>query len=495
MPALPAQERPPPDLRAVVLGVSAWAGGLVVLGLPGWTWLVLVVLASALMVSRRRRGRAVLTLAACLVAATAVGGVTALRVEANRQSPVALLAEQGAAVTLTARVASDPVLRTGRFGSFTLTRVTVLDVTGRGRRQETRVPLLVIGDASWKQVELGSRVRASGRLAPADGADLAGVLSTGRPPAVLVRPGEVFDGAARVRAGIRASVAGASPDARALVPALVVGDDRSMSDRVVEDFRTCGLTHLAAVSGTNLTLVVGFLLVVSRWVGVRARGLVVVGALGVAGFVLLARPEPSVLRAAAMGSVALVGLGSRGRDHGIRALGVAVLVLLLLDPWLAVSVGFALSTLATAGILFLGPAVPRRPDDLAAPVGGRGSRGPVRGAARLHAGRGRAVRTGQPGRRRGEPGGGGGRRSRDRPRSRGRAADAGGPSRGPGLRAVGRSLRRLGDPGGDAARAAAHGGGRLGARPGPGRSFSACSASPSGSPPPGCCGGPGGRSR
>ena len=39
----------------------------------------------------------------------------------------------------------------------------------------------------------------------------------------------------------------------------------------------------------------------------------------------------------------------------MRALGVAVLVLLLVDPWLARSVGFALSTLATAGILFLGP--------------------------------------------------------------------------------------------------------------------------------------------
>ena len=80
-----------------------------------------------------------------------------------------------------------------------------------------------------------------------------------------------------------------------------------------------------------------------------------VGVLGVLGFVLLARPEPSVLRAAAMGTVALAGMGSRGRDRGVRALGVAVFVLLLLDPWLALSVGFVLSSLATAGILFLGP--------------------------------------------------------------------------------------------------------------------------------------------
>jgi competence protein ComEC len=136
-----------------------------------------------------------------------------------------------------------------------------------------------------------------------------------------------------------------------------VGDDQQMPDDLVQDFRTCGLTHLAAVSGTNLTLVVGFLLVLARWAGVRARGMAAVGALGVAGFVLLARPEPSVLRAAAMGSVALLGMGSRGSDQGVRALGVAVFALLLLDPWLAVSIGFALSALATAGILLLGPSL------------------------------------------------------------------------------------------------------------------------------------------
>jgi competence protein ComEC len=258
-------------------------------------------------------------------------------------------------VTVTGRVTSDPVLRRGRFGAFTLTRVTVSEVVGRGRAHPTHVPVLVIGDEEWKRVELGSRVVAGGRLAVADGPDLAGVLSTGRPAEVLEAPGEVLGAAARVRAGIRRAVAGAPADARALVPALVVGDDQGMSARLVDDFRTCGLTHLAAVSGTNLTLVVGFLLLLARWAGVRGRGSLLVGLVGVAGFVLLARPEPSVLRAAAMGSVALLGLGSRGRDAGVRSLGVAVLGLLLLDPWLALSVGFVLSALATAGILFLGP--------------------------------------------------------------------------------------------------------------------------------------------
>jgi competence protein ComEC len=358
MPPLPDRDagvRRSPDLRALLLGASAWAGGLVAFTVPGWVAVTLVAAGALTLVVRGSRRRPVAAGLACLVAAGAVGAACVARVEANRTSAVARLAQQGAVVTVMGRVTSDPAARTGRFGDYTLTRLTVTEVVGRGRRQHTGVPVLVIGDEAWTAVRLGARVTATGRLGPAEGPDLAAVLSTGRRPQVLTAPGELLAGAAGVRAGIRSSVTGAPPDARALVPALVVGDDQRMSAQVVADFRTCGLTHLAAVSGTNLTLVVGFLLVLARWLGVRARGLVVVGAVGVLGFVLLARPEPSVLRAAAMGSVALLGMGSRGLDRGLRALGISVFVLLLFDPWLVLSLGFVLSSLATAGILLLGP--------------------------------------------------------------------------------------------------------------------------------------------
>ena len=71
-----------------------------------------------------------------------------------------------------------------------------------------------------------------------------------------------WDAAAAVRRSVRAAVAGRDADARELVPALVVGDDGGLDPSLADDFRTTGLTHLLAVSGTNLTLVVGFLLVV-----------------------------------------------------------------------------------------------------------------------------------------------------------------------------------------------------------------------------------------
>jgi competence protein ComEC len=110
-----------------------------------------------------------------------------------------------------------------------------------------------------------------------------------------------------------------------------------------------------SVSGTNLTLVVGFLLVLGRWCGVRGRWFYALGAVGIVGFVLLARTEPSVVRAAAMGTVGLLAMGTDGRERGARTLGAAVVALLLVDPGLATNVGFALSVVATAGILLLAP--------------------------------------------------------------------------------------------------------------------------------------------
>ena len=295
------------------------------------------------------------TLGATLVVLVAVATVGLLRAEGVSRDPVARLAAQRAAVTVELTVLSDPRVVAGRFGEQVFFRARVEQVTGRGTGFDVRAPVLVVSAASWQDVRLGTTLRASGRLAPSDEAALAGVLAVRGAPDVRAGPDLWWRAAERVRASLRSSVQGRPADQRALVPALVVGDDAGMDPRLVEDVQTTGLTHLTAVSGTNLTLLVGFLLVLARWVGVRGRGRVAVAGAGIVGFLLLARAEPSVLRAAAMGTVALVGLGAGGRRRGTRALGVAVVVLLLLDPWLASSVGFALSALATAGILLLAP--------------------------------------------------------------------------------------------------------------------------------------------
>ncbi len=330
-----------------LLGLAAWGGSLLSAWLaPASVGLWLSGLAVAgIALAALRPGRVAWTLLGMTVVTAAVAGVAVARAEAVRDGPVAALAQERAMAVLSGTVSTDPRRVEGRFGPRVLVRVAV------GRNQ----PVLVFGDETWAGVAIAERVRFTGRLAPSDDADLAALIAPRGPPGVLGPAGVGWRATEALRAAIRASVARRPEAQRALVPALVDGDDAAMPEELTADFRTTGLTHLTAVSGTNLTLVVGFLLVAARWSGVRGRWLGLVGVAGIVGFVLLARTEPSVLRAAAMGTVALVGLGRGGWHRGVRGLGVAVVGLLLLDPGLGLTAGFALSVLATAGILLVAP--------------------------------------------------------------------------------------------------------------------------------------------
>lgn len=343
-----------PDLRAIALGAGAWVGALLVLVLPGWGALggtcavVVLVMAGVL---RRWWTAAWLAPLAALVA---VAGVAALHQALLVTSPLAALAQQGAVVTVRLEVTSDVRVVAGQYGDLQVLRADVTRLDGRGRTWRLDTPVVVMAPAEWPRQPLGTTLATTARLVPGDD-DVAALVRPTGAPRVISGPDVWWDAAAAVRRAVRESVSGRDEDARELVPALVVGDDGGLDPGLADDFRTTGLTHLLAVSGTNLTLVVGSLLVLGRWVGVRGPWLYALGALGIAGFVLTARAEPSVVRAAAMGAVALVGMGRNGRSRGVRGLGVAVLGLLLFRPQLAVTAGFALSALATAGILLLAP--------------------------------------------------------------------------------------------------------------------------------------------
>lgn len=340
------------DLRLVTLAGVVWLATLLGFLTPAWVGLgVVLTLGLGLLIWLLKKRR-IQPHYAAWVAALAVGALGAgVRVHSVQQGPVAQLAHQGAVVRSTLLLTSDPIVRQGRFGDYVMARATVLEVAGRGSRWTTQVPVLLMG--APRAAAFGDQVRVLARASPSDDVATAAVLSSRGPPQVLKSPG-VWSWANPVRASLRASVAHLPVPQRSLVPALVDGDDAGLPATTVGQFRVAGLTHLLAVSGTNLTLLLGFLLLLARVAGVRARGLVAVGVVGVVGFVAIARPEPSVLRAAAMGSVALIGMSS-GKAQGLRALGAAALVLLLIDPWLALSWGFAMSVSATAGILIWGP--------------------------------------------------------------------------------------------------------------------------------------------
>jgi competence protein ComEC len=292
------------------------------------------------------RWRGIAALLACVAAVAASCGWRSALLES---SPLRTLAEHRAEVVTDAMVTSEP-RAFERFGSTSaLVRIDVRRATSDDVTISGHMPVLAIVRTDVHNLTVGRAVVLAGRLRPAREPDVVATLDVDRPP---VRSSSAWwwRAADRIRAGVHHAVRLGSEDARALVPALVDGDDTGLSDRVQEEFRRAGLTHLLAVSGTNLTIVLVLVLGLSRASGVGRRWQVLIGAVAVVGFVLVARPDPSVVRAAAMGSIGLVAaiVGGRG---GVQVLASAVLVLLFVDPWLARAPGFILSVCATAGIV------------------------------------------------------------------------------------------------------------------------------------------------
>jgi competence protein ComEC len=199
-------------------------------------------------------------------------------------------------------------------------------------------------------------VRAQGRLGVPDPGEFeTAVFDASGSPSVLGPPSLIERLAGRVRSGLRTATAPLSPGAGGLLPGLVDGDVSRLPPDIVTDFKTTGLTHVVAVSGANVAIVLGAVLAVARWVGLRRRGQAWAGVLAIVTFVVVARPQPSVLRAAAMGLVAVLALATGRRRRALPALCAAVLGLVFVDPMLARSVGFALSVLATASLLVVAP--------------------------------------------------------------------------------------------------------------------------------------------
>ena len=155
--------------------------------------------------------------------------------------------------------------------------------------------------------------------------------------------------ASDVRAGLDRATSGMDPERAGLLSGLTTGDTRGMSPATEEQLRRAGLSHLVAVSGSNVAIVVGAIALMVSQLALCLRVVACGLALGL--FLLVVGPEPSVLRASVMGTVGLLAFAAGRRTEPLHALGLALIVLLLLRPGLVHSVGLHLSAAATAGII------------------------------------------------------------------------------------------------------------------------------------------------
>lgn len=368
----------PFDLRLVPSAAACWGATLVGL-LAGWRPAAVSAIVSAavgavlaLLVWRRRRAgpSVVLGIGVGVVAAALLGAgfaaAVAVRAHAVETHPLAALTAGGGSATLVVELDDDP--KTLRGKSFGGERQLMLRASLQEVRTDRTVlraggSILVFAEGEqWAGLLPGQRVTLRGRLAEPERRDLtvAVVRATGSPQHVA-EPPAIQRWAGVVRDRLASAAGSALPsDQAGLLPGLVVGDTSGLAQETKDEFTAAGLTHLTAVSGANVSIVLGAVLLVVRVVGLGPRTGALLAGIALVAFVVIARPSPSVLRAAAMGCVALLALVTGRRKQAIPALAASVVVLLALSPSLAVDFGFALSVFATAGLVVVSPALVAR---------------------------------------------------------------------------------------------------------------------------------------
>lgn len=152
---------------------------------------------------------------------------------------------------------------------------------------------------------------------------------------------------------VRALEAALPEPAASLAIGLTLGDTATLPPQVVEDFRLTGTSHILALSGYNVTLLIAILLAwLPAWLGKRPAFVVI--ACSLLAFLILTGMSPSLLRATVMASLLLVARWVGRRASAGRLLALSLTGLLLLEPALAFDLGFALSVVSTAGLIAFG---------------------------------------------------------------------------------------------------------------------------------------------
>ncbi|TDN92814.1 ComEC/Rec2 family competence protein [Microbacterium sp. BK668] len=354
----PAARRRLRRLRLLAVAGWAWSVAIVAtlapamagfLALAGWA-----ITAGTVALIPRRHGTALVALVLALAAGSAVASHVALAEPAR--DDLRSVVGGGRAIEVTATVVGKVEQRASRELAFdavvTIVRAGRADVPGHDLPIGIRVhPEEVEGLA---ELDVGAIVVAAGSTRATDAGERAVVdLLAGRGVAVVQPPVGLLAAAGALRHGLTAAAEGLPEPGGGLLPGLAVGDTTLVEPSLDEAMTSSSLSHLTAVSGANCALVVGTAFAAAALAG-ASRGVRIAASMAaLGGFVVLVTPEPSVSRAAVMAAVAMLAVALGRPAVGISVLSLAVTVLLIGDPWLATSLGFALSAVATASLLLL----------------------------------------------------------------------------------------------------------------------------------------------
>ncbi|MBP3978656.1 ComEC/Rec2 family competence protein [Microbacterium sp. BLY] len=344
------------DLRLLTIAGAVWIAALVCVFAPGVAgWCVGGCVAAALVVGgviAWRRGAAATVGGLVIVVLAAVGAV-AVTVAAQTADRDAVRGWDGRVVEAVGQVTSSASV--GRDGRVWM-EMQLRGIGSPGAVGPAAAPVR-IGVEEGEGFVLGAQVRVSGESAATDAGERAALVVFAT-AAVVERPaGGIFGIAADLRDSFVERALRFPQPGAGLLPGLAVGDTTAVSADIDADMRASGLSHLTAVSGANCAIVVAAVFGLVALCGGGRTLRVVLAGVALAAFVVLVTPEPSVIRAAVMAAAGMLSMLAGRPSAGAGILALCVVVVLLIDPWLASTPGFALSAVAAGALILLAPAL------------------------------------------------------------------------------------------------------------------------------------------
>jgi competence protein ComEC len=323
--------------------------------LAPWRVTLLVAGFVALVFAGKKK-RAIVIIAALLLGST----IMSFRAQALTQTVITQYL--GSSVQVTARLITDPNSTAPKVSgrnyvasswSFLASAIEVQTSAGAYR---LKIPIRVISPAKNLNGLLpGQIISGQAVLVKSKEARVAAMALFRGEVKIETPPSRWASALGAIRIGLRN--ASGDGDAGALIPGMVLGDTSKQTADFKLAMKRSGLTHLVAVSGANFAIVSGFVLWLMQFIFRNRNYRIGATALSLIFFIALVRPSPSVLRAAAMAAVVLVAMSHRHAADSLPALGFAIGAVVIADPWQARDAGFALSVLATGGLLLAAPKI------------------------------------------------------------------------------------------------------------------------------------------
>lgn len=349
------------ELGPVLFAATAWSSALSCVFFESIAWLCALLLWAGTVVAVLWRSTRGTVTAGFVALALTLGACVASSVAFAVPERAAVREHAGYVIEVVAEVTSKMV--PGRDGRLWFDARTI--AIGPSGAQEPNDAVVRIGievpeSGVPRDWQMGAQLSVTGTAQPSGAGERAALVIFGRGSVAVIRaPGFAFTVAAEVREAFVARALTLPEPGAGLLPGLAVGDTRAVSEELNDAMLATGLSHLTAVSGANCAIVVGVVYAIVALLRGGRRLRIALAAAALGAFVILVTPEPSVIRAATMAGLAMLALLLGRPGAGVGILSLAVCVILVIDPWLAATPGFALSAAATAALLLLARPVSR----------------------------------------------------------------------------------------------------------------------------------------